>query len=92
MILVDSSAWIDFFRGSDTPQVERLDRLFGEERIAVGDLIVTEVLQGFRSEREFDQARKTLDVFEFVELGGLSIAVKAARNFRRPLALQMPDC
>jgi predicted nucleic acid-binding protein len=82
VILVDSSVWIDFFRGTDTPQVNRLDMLFAEERIAVGDLIMTEVLQGFRSERDFNQARKTLDTFEFVELGGIDIAVQAAKNFR----------
>ncbi|MBK6865018.1 MAG: PIN domain nuclease [Ideonella sp.] len=83
MILVDSSVWIDFFRGTDTPQVERLDTLFAQERIAVGDLILVEVLQGFRSEKDFAQARKTLDAFEFVELGGADIAVQAAKNFRR---------
>ena len=48
MILVDSSVWIDYFRGNATPQVERLDRLLGHEPIAIGDLILTEVLQGFR--------------------------------------------
>ena len=82
MILVDSSVWIDFFRGKDTPQVERLDVLFAQERIAVGDLIATEVLQGFRLERDFNQARKTLEAFEFVDLGGAEIAIKAAKNFR----------
>ena len=82
MILVDSSVWIDFFRGNDTPQVERLDALFAQERIAVGDLIITEVLQGFRLERDFNQARKTLEAFEFVELAGADIAIKAAKNFR----------
>ena len=87
MILVDSGVWIDFFRGSDTPQVARLDALFAEERIIVGDLIMTEVLQGFRLERDFNQARKTLDTFEFVELGGLDIALKSAKNFRALQAL-----
>jgi predicted nucleic acid-binding protein len=87
VILVDSSVWIDFFRGKDTPQVERLDALFAQERIAVGDLIMTEVLQGFRSERDFNQARKTLETFEFVDLGGADIAVKAAKNFRTLQAL-----
>lgn len=82
MILVDSGVWIDFFRGSDTPQVARLDELFAEERIIVGDLILTEVLQGFRLERDFNQARKTLETFDFVELGGMEIALKAAKNFR----------
>ena len=82
MILVDSSVWIDFFRGAKTPQVELLDSLLDRERLAVGDLILTEVLQGFRNDREFDLARKTLDAFTMVELGGGEIAVQAAKNFR----------
>ena len=82
MILVDSSVWIDFFRGNDTPQVDRLDALFAQERIVVGDLILTEVLQGFRTERDFNLARKTLETFEIVDLGGADIALQAAKNFR----------
>ena len=82
MILVDSSVWIDFFRGNDTPQVDRLDALFAQERIVVGDLILTEVLQGFRTEQDFDLARKTLENFETVDLGGADIALQAAKNFR----------
>ncbi len=54
MILVDSSVWIDFVRGVATPQTDRLDALLGSEPLAVGDLILAEVLQGFRSERDFD--------------------------------------
>ena len=87
MILVDSSVWIDFFRGTDTPQVNRLDALLAQERIVVGDLIMTEVLQGFRAERDFTQARKTLETFEFVELCGADVSVKAAKNFRALQAL-----
>jgi predicted nucleic acid-binding protein len=87
VILVDSSVWIDFFRGRDTPQVDCLDALLPRERIAVGDLILVEVLQGFRSERDFTRARKALDAFELVDLGGPDIAVQAARNFRRLQAL-----
>ena len=82
MILVDSSVWIDFFRGNDTPQVNRLDALFEQERIVVGDLILTEVLQGFRTERDFNLARQTLETFETVDLGGADIALQAAKNFR----------
>ena len=47
MILVDSSVWIDYFKGTITPQTEMLDRLLGREPLAIGDLILTEVLQGF---------------------------------------------
>jgi predicted nucleic acid-binding protein len=87
MILVDSSVWIDFFRGNSTPQVERLDALFEQERIGVGDLVMTEVLQGFRTQRDFNQARKTFEAFEFVELGGFDVALQAAKNFRALQAL-----
>ena len=83
MIVVDSSVWIDFFRGTRTPQAEKLDVLLGTTRIAVGDLILAEVLQGVRDEREFQQVRKTLDSFEQVDLVGRDIAIQAAKNFRK---------
>lgn len=82
MILVDSTVWIDYCRGADTPQVELLDGMFGRTPLAVGDLIVTEVLQGVQDDREFDLVRKTLDTFTQIDLAGHDIAVKAARNFR----------
>lgn len=82
MILVDSSVWIDYFRGVATPQSDRLDSLLGVEPLAIGDLILAEVLQGFSSERDFKQVRKSLDAFTRVELGGKDIAIQAARNFR----------
>lgn len=82
MILVDSSVWIDFFRGTVTPETERLDALLGSELLVVGDLILAEVLQGFSSERDFHQARKLLTALDVVTLGGSEIAIQAARNFR----------
>lgn len=83
MILVDSSVWIDYFRGAATPQTDRLDWLLGEELIAIGDLILTEVLQGFDRDRDFNRARKFLTALTIVELGGKEIALRAARNFRK---------
>ena len=82
MILVDSSVWIDYFRGTATPQTEKLDGLLSSEPVAVGDLILTEVLQGFGSERDFNEARRLLTSLLVVELGGQDIAIQAARNFR----------
>jgi len=82
LILVDSSVWIDYFRGTVTAQTERLDSLLGSEPLAIGDLILTEVLQGFGSERDFSDARKMLTALLVVELGGREIAIQAARNFR----------
>lgn len=82
MIVVDSSVWIDYFRGRATPQVETLDALLGVEPVATGDLMLTEVLQGFAGDRDFNQARKLLTSLVIVDLAGPSIAVKAAENFR----------
>ncbi len=82
MILVDSSVWIDYFRGVVTPQTEKLDSLLGIEPIATGDLILTEVLQGFVSDRDFNQARKLMTSLVIVDLAGHGIAIQAARNFR----------
>lgn len=82
MILVDSSVWADYFNGKLTTQTEKLDRLLGRELLAIGDLILTEVLQGFDSDRDFRRAQRLLTSLLVVEIGGLQIATRAARNFR----------
>ena len=87
MILVDSSVWIDFLRGVPTPQAEKLDELLGVAPLAIGDLILTEVLQGCSSDREFDEVWRLLSALNLVTLGGPEVAVAAARNFRRLRAL-----
>ena len=87
MILVDSSVWIDYFRGTDSTAADRLDLLLQTEPLAIGDLILAEVLQGFTKERDFAEARKLLTALEVVTLGGEAIAIEAARNHRRLRAL-----
>ncbi len=82
MILVDSSVWIDYFRGTVTPQTDRLDSLLGTELVATGDLILTEVLQGFVSDKDFNRARRLLTALIVVDLAGQRIVVQAAKNFR----------
>jgi predicted nucleic acid-binding protein len=82
LILVDSSVWIDYFQGRITAQTEKLDQLLGHEFLAIGDLILTEVLQGFDNERDFHDARKMLTSLMVVELCGREIALEAAKNFR----------
>lgn len=82
MILVDSSVWIDYFRGVLTPQTNRLDALLGQELVAIGDLMLAEVLQGFTSDRDFETALAMLDALEVIEIGGREVAVQAARNYR----------
>ncbi len=83
MILVDSSVWIDFFRNRPSVQAEWLDRNLGIESLVVGDLILAEVLRGFKDDRGFNETRRMLARLSQVTLGGEDIAVEAARNYRK---------
>jgi predicted nucleic acid-binding protein len=82
VILVDSSVWIDYFRGTSTAHTDRLDSLLTTDRLAVGDLVVAEVLRGFRDDLAFERARDVLEQFLLIELGGYRIALQAAKNYR----------
>ena len=90
MILVDSSVWIDYFNGTVTRQTDRLDSLLGVEPLAIGDLILVEVLQGFVDQRDFDQADALLRSLVSVDIGGHDVAVQAARHYRTLRALGVP--
>lgn len=83
MILVDSSVWIDFFRNKPTAQAEWLDRNLSVEGLVVGDLILSEVLQGFMDDRGFNEAKRLLGQLEKVEVAGFDVAIEAARNYRK---------
>ena len=82
MIVVDSSVWVDFFNGTSTPEVERLDASLGVMPVAIGDLILVEVLQGFRRETDMATARQLFDSIPVIEMLGLANAYKAAQNYR----------
>ncbi|MCT0225627.1 PIN domain nuclease [Synechococcus sp. CS-1328] len=82
MIVVDSSVWIDFFNGVSTPEVERLDGWLGVTPLAIGDLILVEVMQGFRSERDVATARQLFRSLALLPMLGGSNAWKAAENYR----------
>jgi predicted nucleic acid-binding protein len=82
MVVVDTSVWVDYFNGLVTPQTNRLNELLGTERLLVGDLILAEVLQGFRSDTSFRLARSLLEALEVREIGGREIAVASAQNYR----------
>jgi len=82
MIVVDSSVWIDFFNGRPTPTTGRLLGLLGVEDILVGDLILCEVLQGFRSDTDALAARDALLSFTIVSMVGRDVALKASENYR----------
>ncbi|MEB3147729.1 MAG: PIN domain nuclease [Sphaerospermopsis sp.] len=82
MIIVDSSVWVDYFNGIETPETNKLDQLLGVEPIAISDLILTEVLQGFRSDNGYQTAKELLTSLHIFEMLGLDIAIKSADNYR----------
>jgi len=81
MIVVDSSVWIDYFNGRPTSEADALSRL-PPTQLVIGDLIMTEVLQGFASEADFRGVERVFAALEFRSMGGHEIAIAAARNHR----------
>ena len=92
MIVVDSSVWIDYFRGAPTPEADALDQLLDTEPLAIGDLMLAEVLQGFDRDRDFDRALQLLDGVMVIDIAGRDIAIQAARHFRRLRTLGVTVC
>ena len=82
MVLVDTSVWIDYFNGSINRHTEYLDELLGLEPISVGDLILAEVLQGFRTDKGYRTARSLFAELSVHEMVGRERAVRAADNHR----------
>lgn len=83
MILVDSGVWVDFLRNTPTVQAEWLDRHLGSEEFIVGDLVLAEVLHGFKDDRGFEEVRRLLGRLAQVAIGGEALAIESARNYRR---------
>ncbi len=82
MIFVDSTVLIDYFNGTANWQVEKLDLLLGKEIIVLGDYILSEVLQGFKSDSDFQKALIILKEFPCFTICGEEIAIQSARNYR----------
>ena len=82
MILVDSSVWIDYFNGEDNKQTNTLNDALGVRPVAVGDLILAEVLQGFKDDKDYKTAKSLFDDLIIYDLVGKTMAIKSADNFR----------
>lgn len=82
MILVDSSVWIDFFNGRTTRETDELDRLLSREILLTGDLILAEVLQGFRRDADIRRAEALLGRLAYADMVGRDVAILAARHYR----------
>ena len=83
MILVDSSVWIDYFNGIPRGQTDLLDDYLSNVPVIMGDLILTEVLQGFKSNKDYETAKAFLSALPFRQMGGYHVAIQSAQNYRR---------
>lgn len=83
MILIDSSVWIDYFNGQGTRETDFLDRLLGNEVAATGDVILVEVLQGFRADADYSAARQALSSLPAYDMLGMQRSEQAAIRYRR---------
>ena len=82
MVVVDTTVWIDYFRGKKTAEALWLDRALGVTRIAICDLILCELLQGTDSDVHFSEVLQRMSACYLLSTGGRDIAVAAARNYR----------
>ncbi len=82
MLVVDTTVWVDYFNGQINPETEYLDHALAEELILVGDLILAETLQGFRSDKDFMQAQAALSKFEQAEMVNIQLAQQSAKHYR----------
>ncbi len=82
MILIDTSAWIDYFNGTENPTTALVDRILDKEPVLIGDLIYCELLQGFKTDEKYCEVKELLNNLTHVELAGFEIAEKAAMNYR----------
>jgi predicted nucleic acid-binding protein len=82
MVIVDTTVWVDYLNGTTTPYTDWLDRELERQRLGLTDLILSEVLQGVPDEREAAETSRELLKFEVFTMGGVPLAVAAARNYR----------
>lgn len=83
MIIVDSSVWIDYFNGNNTREADILDNLLDYQEVAIGDLIMLEVLRGFRSDKDYLLAKSHLGSLIQFNLLNSALALKATEHYRK---------
>jgi predicted nucleic acid-binding protein len=82
VIIVDTTVWIDYLRGTQNPEAKWLDSEAGRRRFGLTDVILCEVLQGILEDHSFNRVQGELLKFEILATGGTEFALTAARNFR----------
>jgi predicted nucleic acid-binding protein len=82
MVVVDTTVWIDYIHGLETPYTNALDYELLHNQVVTGDLLIAEFLQGFRNDDDFEAAKKIMDSLIYCDMLGKDIALKSAINFR----------
>jgi predicted nucleic acid-binding protein len=82
MLIVDSTVWVGYFNGVNNPQTDYLHQMVDKTPILIGDLILAEILQGFRDETDFETAHRLFGKFIQVEMVNPDLAMQSARNYR----------
>jgi predicted nucleic acid-binding protein len=83
VVIVDTTVWIDYFRGRRTAQTQWLDQALGVTRVGLCDLILCEILQGMPSDADAASVLGQMSLFDLLDTGGMDLAVESARNYRR---------
>lgn len=82
MVIVDTSAWIEYLRDGEPSVVEKVDRCLDQDLVGIGDLIYCEVVQGIRQPRQRREVSGLLLSLPRFEMVGFHIAEKASQNYR----------
>jgi predicted nucleic acid-binding protein len=82
MIIVDTSVWVDYFNGNENQHTDILDKALIEGLVLMGDIIFLEILQGFREDADFKQARTTLGTLDQYQMLGTEMVNECAKNYR----------
>jgi len=83
MILVDSSVWVDYFNGAESTETALLDKFLSTDTICIGDIVLAEVLQGFRSDRDYKLAKEVLIELSIYQIMTPDLALIGADNYRK---------
>lgn len=81
MVIVDTTVWIDYFRGLENAQTRWLDRELQRQPLGLTDLNLCEVLQG-TEESLFPEVLTDLLNFHIFSTAGTDLAIAAATNYR----------
>ena len=83
MIIADTSVWIDYFNGKVDSYTDELDKQFNEGNVVLGDLILLEILQGIKSDKEYNKTKKILETLDQYEMLGHNMVTRCANNYRQ---------